>query len=200
MSPSQIYEPTYKAIKRLLMDGFLPAGSRLDTAKLASRLGVSTSPVRDCLNHLAGERMVDFTSGEGFQVPRLDSSRIEGLLDVNLALLQSAISDEPAYWAVMTTGEGTPADRAAILFHGIAFRTGNMELTAAVDAVGERLWAVRLLDHLVIRDPVAILDRLQAALGAREPSENIRELLNTYHAERKREAGEYARLLTERRA
>src|ERR1700761_6944712 len=59
MSPSHILEPTYRAIKQRLMCGEWPAGFRLDTARIATDLGVSTSPVRDSLNRLAGECMVD---------------------------------------------------------------------------------------------------------------------------------------------
>src|SRR3546814_13644235 len=72
MSPAHVLEPTYQAIRKRLMEAAWPAGFRLDTARLAGELGVSTSPVRDSLNHLAGERMVDFEMGAGFYVPRTD--------------------------------------------------------------------------------------------------------------------------------
>src|SRR3546814_7899560 len=69
------------------MEAAWPAGFRLDTARLAGELGVSTSPVRDSLNHLAGERMVDFEMGAGFYVPRTDERRLCDLLALNLRLL-----------------------------------------------------------------------------------------------------------------
>src|SRR3546814_3588922 len=75
MSPAHVLEPTYQAIRKRLMEAAWPAGFRLDTARLAGELGVSTSPVRDSLNHLAGERMVDFEMGAGDRKStRLNSS------------------------------------------------------------------------------------------------------------------------------
>src|SRR3546814_3490454 len=47
MSPAHVLEPTYQAIRKRLMEAAWPAGFRLDTARLAGELGVSTSPVRD---------------------------------------------------------------------------------------------------------------------------------------------------------
>src|SRR3546814_3749616 len=81
MSPAHVLEPTYQAIRKRLMEAAWPAGFRLDTARLAGELGVSTSPVRDSLNHLAGERMVDFEMGAGFYVPRTEERRLRDLLD-----------------------------------------------------------------------------------------------------------------------
>ena len=79
MSPSHILEPTYQALRERLMGGEWPAGFRLDTARLAADLGVSKSPVRDSLNRLTGERMVDFEPGYGFHVPRLDETQLRDI-------------------------------------------------------------------------------------------------------------------------
>jgi DNA-binding transcriptional MocR family regulator len=195
MSPSHTYTPTYHALKRLLMKGALPGGHRLETVRLAKQLGVSTSPVRDSLNYLAGEGMVQFVAGEGFHVPKMDAVRLEGLLDVNLALLLSAVREEPLPWTSFTRDDGRPADRAATLFRAIASWTGNRELMGAIDALSDRLWSTRLLDERVLQQPMAVLDRLQVALRNREGPEAIRSLLRSYHEGRKSEAAEYARLL-----
>src|SRR3989344_3702170 len=68
MSPAHVFEPTYEAIKRRLMTGEWATGARIEAARLADDLGVSMTPVRDSLYRLNGERMVDFTPGEGFHV------------------------------------------------------------------------------------------------------------------------------------
>jgi len=196
MSPSHTYSPTYQALKRLLMKGTLPGGYRLETVRLAKELGVSTSPVRDSLNYLAGEGMVHFVAGEGFHVPKMDAFRLECLLELNLSLLLSAVSDEPLPWTSHTTDDGRPADRAATLFRVIAARTGNLELIGTIEALSDRLWSTRLLDERVLQQPMAVLDRLQAALRTRDGPDAIRSLLRSYHEERKSEAAEYARLLT----
>ncbi|HEX7655883.1 MAG TPA: GntR family transcriptional regulator, partial [Sphingomonas sp.] len=104
MSPAHVLEPTYQAIRQRLMAGQWSPGYHLDTARLADDLGVSKSPVRDSLNHLAGERLIAFEPGVGFHVPRLDETQLKDLLDLNLHLLlialQSGLLIEPATIAV----------------------------------------------------------------------------------------------------
>src|SRR3546814_1662050 len=90
MSPAHVVEPTYEAIKRRLMAGGWAPGSRLESAKIADQLGVSVTPVRDCLYRLAGERMVDFTHGDGFHAHRLSETEYRDMLDRKSTRLNSS--------------------------------------------------------------------------------------------------------------
>ena len=65
MSPAHVLVPTCKKLKRMLMEGVWPPGEKLEALRLADELGVSMTPVRDCLNRLVGERLVDMKPGEG---------------------------------------------------------------------------------------------------------------------------------------
>src|SRR3546814_12441718 len=69
MSPAHVVEPTYEAIKRRLMAGGCTPGSRLESQKIAEHLGHTGTPGRACPARLAGERMVNFTHGDGFYAP-----------------------------------------------------------------------------------------------------------------------------------
>src|SRR3546814_11818579 len=65
---------------------------RSDSTRIAEALSVSVTPVRDSLYRLTGERMVDFTHGEGFHVHRLTETELRDMLELNLILLLAAIA------------------------------------------------------------------------------------------------------------
>jgi DNA-binding GntR family transcriptional regulator len=65
MSPAHVLEPTYQNLKQGLMEGNWRRGERLKALRLADEIGVSMTPVRDCLNRLVGEGLVDMQPGDG---------------------------------------------------------------------------------------------------------------------------------------
>lgn len=193
MSPAHVLEPTYQAIKKRLMEGVWPAGFRLDTARLADELGVSKSPVRDSLNHLAGERMVEFEMGAGFHVPRLDEARLRDLLDFNLDLLLMATQRKTELVAAAAPDDDLPT-RTATRFLQLAHAFGNAELISAVAGLNDRLAAVRNLEPVVLSAPGSELVELEHALAARANPRVIRDILTRYHEVRKTHAHAFARL------
>jgi hypothetical protein len=112
MSPSHLFEPTYHAIKLRLMTGAWRAGFRLEPVKISAELGVGVSPIRDCLNRLTGERLIEAQSGEGFHVPLIQPQTLRELLDLNQTLLLTAIlSSRPSMLA--------PLPPMSIMQHGL---------------------------------------------------------------------------------
>jgi len=194
MSPAHVLEPTYQAIRQRLMAGQWPPGYHLDTARLADDLGVSKSPVRDSLNHLAGERLVTFEAGVGFHVPRLDETGLKDLLDLNLHLLlialQSRLLIEPA-----TVAADDAPDSASRRFLRLARASGNGEIAAVVVGINARLSVVRRLEAKVLPEPGAALEEMDRALSTRAGAVVIGEILTRYHDERKRYAATFVRLL-----
>ena len=93
MSPAHVLEPTYQRLKRALMEGTWANGAKLEAMRLADDFGVSMTPVRDSLNQLVGEGLVDLTPGDGFRVPVLTEQGLRDVLRVNAVLLETA-SDE----------------------------------------------------------------------------------------------------------
>jgi DNA-binding GntR family transcriptional regulator len=65
------YEFVYRVIRHALLDGKLGSGTRLFQTEIADRLGVSTTPVREALQKLASEGLVDLTAGRGATVRKL---------------------------------------------------------------------------------------------------------------------------------
>lgn len=194
MSPAHVVEPTYEAIKRRLMAGGWAPGSRLESAKIADQLGVSVTPVRDCLYRLAGERMVDFAHGEGFHAHRLTETEYRDMLELHLILLLAALATTPRGSMVPDPPASDYPDRIARLFLGLAARSANAELVANIAALGERLHMVRRLDEQIVGETGAEFRALAATLASGAAHE-MRNLLLRYHDRRAGEAASYARLL-----
>ena len=153
MSPAHVLEPTYAAIKQRLLDGDWPPGSRLESARIADMVGVSMTPVRDSLNRLVGERLVDLRPGFGFHVPRLCAFELRQLLELNLALVRLALSRKrPGTQRDMRTVGPSPAERTRTLFGLIARAADNEALVDAVESLSDRLNPFRRLESQALAD------------------------------------------------
>lgn len=153
MSRSHVLEPTYNAIKLRLVVGQWPPGVRLEAVRLAADLGVSITPVRDSLNHLTGERLVELMPGEGFRVPTLNEAALRDLLNLNQLLLIGAIDQSDA--PVMGSADVKPdlASATASLFLAMATVSGNAEIVAMVRALNDRLHPFRQSDDRFLQMP-----------------------------------------------
>lgn len=191
MSPANVMEPTYQAIKRRLMVGEWPAGARLESSRIADELGVSVTPVRDCLYRLAGERMVDFGYGEGFHVHRLTETELRDMLELNLILLLAAHATARSRGSGASPASDDGAHRAAALFLGTARRSGNAELADVIAALNDRLHLARRLDAEILGDTGDELDTLEAAFAGEHSAGEARNLLLRYHERRAHEAAAY---------
>ena len=196
MSPAHVFEPTYEAIKRRLMTGAWPGGTRIEAARLADELGVSLTPVRDSLYRLNGERMVEFTPGEGFHVHRLTETEFRDLLELHLILLLAALATAPNGPAAKVPANQDYPDRASALFLSLASRSANTEIIASIAAIGDRLHLTRHFDEAILADTDRELAALEAAIMEVAPQAPTRQLLLGYHERRAHEAGAYARVLS----
>lgn len=73
-------------LRRRIVTGELPPGSRLVEDRLALQLGVSRNPVRESLQVLAGEGFVELLPRRGAVVARVTAEQAEELFDVRMAL------------------------------------------------------------------------------------------------------------------
>ena len=72
----------YNQLRQKLARGELPPGARLVNRTLAEELGVSFTPVREAINQLASEGLVDYVRGGGAFVRRLDRRSLVELYDL----------------------------------------------------------------------------------------------------------------------
>jgi DNA-binding GntR family transcriptional regulator len=84
-------EKVYEAIRDQIVTCELAPGSPLPVVELARRFGVSLTPVRDALNRLAAEGLVEDVARKGYFVARLDPEEIADLLDARRLIELAAI-------------------------------------------------------------------------------------------------------------
>lgn len=174
--------------------GYRP-GSRLDPVELSAILASSTTPVREALNHLAGEGLVEARSGGGFLVPLIDEPGLEDLYAWSGDIIQLALRS--ARLSLLQSIELDPdsssrADQAARLLHRIASASSNREHGEAMERTNARLHVARIGEGDILD---GIGDELQAlARGAR--AGDIGQLRRTslaYHRRRQRAAAKLLR-------
>ena len=77
--------------------GDLPPGSRVRDSELAAQLGVSRTPIREALLHLARDGVLDTAMGRGFRVRPLDAAELREVGDIlgSLESLALRLSSSP---------------------------------------------------------------------------------------------------------
>lgn len=76
----------YDELRRRILSGALPAGSRIDQDAEAERLNASRMPVREALRRLGAEGLVDIAPHRGAVVRALSAADLEDLYVMRLAL------------------------------------------------------------------------------------------------------------------
>ena len=194
MSPEPVTaEHVYSRLKALITSGSLAAGQTVVATELAVDLGVSTSPVRDALHRLRGERLLIAHTGGGFEIPHLSVNELHDLYVWHGRLIRMALKDRkipngknpmvPDGWPVDYSSPGAIVDTTARMFGAMAHRASSHELKIAAASAGERLRTVRLREVDRWNDAEQELEavRLLAISGTRN------ELLNAlwiYHRRR----------------
>ncbi|OJJ10743.1 transcriptional regulator [Alphaproteobacteria bacterium AO1-B] len=150
----------YDHIKSMVVGFALRPGDRLNESSLSKDLGVSRTPLREALNRLVAEGLIDVRPGEGFFCRKLDPEGVYHLYDLREALEVAAVeracarasNDELTSlsdWldaegmdvAGLTVAEACARDEA---FHiGIAKLSGNPLLVAQLEALNEKIRYLR---------------------------------------------------------
>jgi DNA-binding GntR family transcriptional regulator len=184
MSPAHVLEPTYAAIKQKLLEAAWAPGARLESARIADMVGVSMTPVRDSLNRLVGERLVDLRPGFGFHVPRLCPFDLRELMELNLALMRLALNRmKQASLAEIRTDNPDLALRSRALFNRIAHEARNEALEDAIESLSDRLHPFRRLETQVLGDVEQELAELEATVTGL-PDRPIAAAVRRYHQRR----------------
>ncbi|HEX2923135.1 MAG TPA: GntR family transcriptional regulator [Chloroflexota bacterium] len=86
-------ERVYEAVREQIVTCELAPGSPLPVVDLARQLGVSLTPVRDALNRLAAEGLVEDVARKGYFVARLDPEDIVDLLNARRLIELAAVEE-----------------------------------------------------------------------------------------------------------
>src|SRR5690606_10885188 len=82
LEKNNLSDLAYAALKQELLSGRFQPGERIVLREVAGNLGISLTPVRDAINHLIAERVLDRGPGGqkgGASVPRLDAEQFRQL-------------------------------------------------------------------------------------------------------------------------
>jgi len=88
---TRLNDSAYKAIKQGILSQAFAPGQRLILEELAQQLGVSLTPLKDALNRLAAEGLVEIVPRRGTYVTKLDISEVVEAFEVRSALEAMAI-------------------------------------------------------------------------------------------------------------
>jgi DNA-binding GntR family transcriptional regulator len=75
-------EVAYGEIKNMILTGELAQGERILLDKMAERMNLSITPVREALNKLAQEDLIQMTPRTSYEVVRFDRDDISDIIDI----------------------------------------------------------------------------------------------------------------------
>jgi DNA-binding GntR family transcriptional regulator len=76
----------YAEVRRLILTGALPAGSKLAQYELADTLGMSITPLREAFRRLSGEGLIDLDTFRNARVAPISATEARQLYEVRLSL------------------------------------------------------------------------------------------------------------------
>ena len=80
--PISIREQVYRRVSDMILSGRIPPSERIAEAKLAKKLGVSRTPVREALHVLEMEGFLDAIPRVGYQVKAMTWEEVEELCEI----------------------------------------------------------------------------------------------------------------------
>jgi DNA-binding GntR family transcriptional regulator len=130
-------------IRKLIVNGELAPGDKLNEPPLAERLGISRPPLREALRTLESEGLLEQSPRRGYRVVSMTESDIDEIYSLRRALEMFALDlllakKDPAVYAVLDPimrdmrSAARRGDRAAVVQANVDFHTG------LVDAAGHR--------------------------------------------------------------
>ncbi|HWB23219.1 MAG TPA: GntR family transcriptional regulator [Gaiellaceae bacterium] len=193
----------YRELKSWILMGEIPLGMRLGEERIADRLSLSRTPVREALLRLYAERFLERHPEGGYRINHPTARSMQELYELRKAL---------ELYAVRRTIESPQAETIAILeelrsdwaalaedapeldpdfvlldedFHRrLAEASGNEELVEALRRVGERIRPVRTHDFLMTgRIDATIEQHLAIVAAAVDGSPDAEELLERHISE-----------------
>lgn len=201
MSPEAVTaERVYWGLKRLILDGRFEPGSMLVVTTISQEFGTSIAPVRDSMQRLVGERLLDLQTGGGFQMPRLGAEGLKHLYSWHEHLIRLALKSrrsgtlpddyQPRFTSMHGENAHALVEATAELFLHIAAFSGNPEHVEAVRSAGERLHATRLREIALVGG-MDELDRVWS-LARSGPLRAAQEAVRSYHRRRLRQVARLA--------
>jgi len=178
----------YESIKAQVKSGNFCPGQPISAAMLSKQLSASTIPIREALQRLVGERLVEVRDLNGFFAPHISEVGLRDLYQMQLGLLrwileQAPLSHQPSLTPTLTQGAAPASMAIERLFAELADRSGNRELQWSLHNTLDRLHAACLLKEAVATDWPYECERLLAPWQHGDLA-GFKQALQTYHDRR----------------
>lgn len=196
MNGGPVAERVYDTLRQLILGLEFRPGDRLDPAMLAERLVASATPVREALNVLCGEQLVEARRSGGFYLPALDEPALKDMYgwaqELSLFAMRSWSEDKGTVVYELRSRPRDYTDRISAVLDVITRHSNNGEHRRAMASLNARLHAVRIVEIEVLPDAIAELADLEFALE-HDDRPALRRGLHTYHRQRIRVAARLVR-------
>jgi DNA-binding GntR family transcriptional regulator len=159
-------QAAHSRLREMIFSGALQAGQPLRQEEIARQLGLSRLPVREALNRLATEGLVELKPRRGFFVVSLKRDEIEDIFDMR-AMLEARAGQLATERT--TTDDADAVDRLVEALHTAIENNVSFEHYARLnEQFHERLYQSCNRKHLrrqigMLRDAVAPLIRILAS-------------------------------------
>ena len=154
----------FNTLRQAILRGELKPGERLMELKLANKLGVSRTPIREAIRKLELEGLVIMCPRKGAEVAEITEDNLRDVLEVRGALEELAVElacerIEKAdiaklrraaenFSAVLTDDDITKIAEADVAFHDIIYNaTNNRRLIQLLNNIREQMYRYRV-EHL----------------------------------------------------
>lgn len=86
-----LVDQVYEKLKESIVTMEIPMGTRLNVSKLQEEYGVSSTPVREAMNRLLNDGLIEFENNVGARVVELSQQDIRELLEVSISYELAAL-------------------------------------------------------------------------------------------------------------
>jgi DNA-binding GntR family transcriptional regulator len=189
-------QAAHSRLREMIFSGALQAGQALRQEKIARQLGVSRLPIREALNRLATEGLVELKPRRGFYVASMNVEEIEDIFEMR-AMLEGRAGQLAT--ERMTTEDADAVDRLVGALDIVVDTNADFNRYAKLnEQFHERLYKSCNRKHLrrqisMLRDAVAPLIRILAGVSGelQRAQEEHRQLAQYF---RRRDASRVAEL------
>ncbi|PHP17568.1 hypothetical protein CG471_22235 [Sphingobium sp. IP1] len=161
MSPESVTaDRIHRELKLNIIEGEFGPGAVLGLQLIARMFGTSISPVRDALNRLVGERIVELQPGGGFTVPVFDNRKAYHIYSWHADVVRAVVKvmdkldrlgPPPDFSSRESREPDAIASATAEFFTALASCSPNPEHLMAIEVLGERLHVLRLQEGMFAR-------------------------------------------------
>lgn len=189
--------PSAEVLLRLraeLRDGRHRPGEVLSISEVAQRLGLSPTPVREALAHLAGEGLVHERRGQGYFAAPMDAEGLAERYGLHQLYLVAALQSPARLVRLPLEASDADINPTEALFGAMIAASGNRALGQAHQRLSDQLAPARRAEAHLWGEQAEELARLQRLFSAQDRA-SLLGACELYHLRRRNAASDLVALM-----